>query len=97
MYSEERLLSKKKEIDFQISIELCPNSIIEEIQWFSFQGIMLHKADNIKSSEEHLQLLLRIFSILRIRIWYDESIGYKYVTEAIVRMCINCGKVLVVS
>ena len=32
--------------------------IIEYMQWFSFQGIMLHTADNIKIQAENLQSLL---------------------------------------
>ena len=31
-----------------------PKNIIEDIQWFPFQGIMLHTVDNSKIPEYHL-------------------------------------------
>ena len=52
--SYERILSERKDIDNQNSIELFPKSIIEDMQWYNFWGIMLHIADKIKSTAENL-------------------------------------------
>ena len=47
-------MSIKKEIDCHNSTELWPNIIIEDIQWFPFQDIMFHKADNTKRPSDNL-------------------------------------------
>ena len=51
---------------------------------------MLHTADNIKCPAEHLKSLLKVFSMFRISIWYDDTIGHKDVREAAGIMCIIC-------
>ena len=53
---------------------------------------MLHTANNIKIPVESLQSLLKVFSMLKIRIWYDEIIAHEYVPDDFRVMCINCGK-----
>ena len=64
------------------------------MKWFTFQGIVLHTADNIKHPEEHLQSLLKVFSMFKIRILYDEIIGLEDVPEYVRIMCITCGKII---
>ena len=91
MDAKEILPSKKKQIDCRNSIELWPKSIIEFMQWFHFKIIMLHISDKIKSPAEHLKLFLKLFLMSKIRIWYDGSIGYKYVPEAVGIMRISSG------
>ena len=58
-YAKEILTSKNREIDSHNSIELRRRSIIEDMQWFYFHGIMLHTEDNIKRPAELLQSLLK--------------------------------------
>ena len=65
---KERLPSKKKEIDLQNIIEFWSKNIIEDMQWFPIQGIMVHKSDDIKIPAEHLQSLLKVLSMFKIRI-----------------------------
>ena len=60
------------------------------MQWFPFQGNMLHTENNINSTEENLQSLLKLFSMLNIRIWYDESIVHYDVPDFVGIMFINC-------
>ena len=55
---------------------------------------MLHAADNIECPEEHLKLLLKVFSMFNIKIIYHETIDKKDVPEAVGIMCINCGKLI---
>ena len=57
---------------------------------------MLHAADNNKGLEDHLQTLLKLFYMFKIRIWYDERIVYEVVPYAVGIMCINCVKLLFV-
>ena len=64
------------------------------MQWFPFQGNMLHTENNINSTEEHLQSLLKLFSMLNIRIWYDESIVHYDVPDFVGIMFINCLKTI---
>ena len=56
---------------------------------------MLHTEDNINFPEEHLQLLLKLFSILKIRVWYYKTIKDGDGIEAVGIMCNHYGKVLV--
>ena len=62
------------------------------MKWFPFQCFMLHVEYSIDFPEEHLKSLLKLLSMFKIRIIYDETINNKYVPEAVVIMCINCGK-----
>ena len=62
--------------------------------WFPFQSIMLHTSDYIKSPSDHLQSLLKLFSMFKIMIFYDEKIGHKYFPEYVRIMCVYCGKVI---
>ena len=66
------------------------------MQWFNFQGIMLHAEDNIECTEEHLKSLLKVFSMFNINIIYYETIDDKDVPEGFGIICINCVKLLVV-
>ena len=54
----------------------------------------MHTENHINSPTEYLQLLLKLFLMLKIRIWYDESIFHKYVPDAIGIMYINCVKII---
>ena len=67
---------------------------MEDVQWFPYRIIMLHTARRINSTAEHFQLLLKVFSMLKIRIWYDESIVQDYFPYTVVIMCINCSKTI---
>ena len=51
---------------------------------FLFWFIMLHAEDNIEFPEDHLKLLLKLFSMFKIRIVYDETIDNEDVSEAVV-------------
>ena len=62
------------------------------MEWFPFQVIMLHAADNIQCPAEHLKYLFKAFSILNISIIYNDTIANKYVQKAVGIMCINCGE-----
>ena len=55
---------------------------------------MLHAADNIECPEDHLKLLLKLFSMFNIKIIYDEFIDNKDVPEAVGIIFINCGKIV---
>ena len=54
-YAKEIIHTEKKKFDRHDSREFWTNIIIEYMQWFIFQYIMLHKADNIKHPGYHLQ------------------------------------------
>ena len=62
------------------------------MRWFPLQGIMMHAADSIQCPAENLKKLLNLFSMFKVNIIYDETIGNKYVPDAAGIMCINCGK-----
>ena len=55
---------------------------------------MFHTADNINHPEEHLQSLLKLFSMFKIRILYNDTIGLEYVPEYVGIMHSNCGKII---
>ena len=69
--------------------------MIEDVQWFTFQSIVLHTANIINSPEDHLKSLLKVFSMFMIRIWYDETMYNKNYPYAIGIKCINFGKTIV--
>ena len=71
---KERLTSNEKEIDRHNSQEFWLKSIIGDMNWFPFQGIMLHAADNIECPSDHLKYLLKVLSMFKIKIIYDETI-----------------------
>ena len=62
------------------------------MKWFPFQIIMLHAANNINCPAKHLKTLLKLYSMFKIVIIYDEIIGNKDVPEAVGIMYINCKK-----
>ena len=64
------------------------------MKWFPFQGIMLHATDNIECPSEHLKVLLKLFSIFKIKILYDETIDNEDVPEAVRIMYINCRRII---
>ena len=53
---------------------------------------MLHAEDNIECPADHLKYLLKVFSIFKIKIIYDENIDNEDVPEAVGIMYINYGK-----
>ena len=63
--------------------------------WFPFQGIIFHTADKFKPQPDHLQSLLKIFSMFKIKICWDDTTGLEAYTEAVGIMYINCGKSIV--
>ena len=64
------------------------------MKWFPFRGIIFHAADNIECPAEYLKSLLKVFSMFKIKIIYDETIYNKDVPEAVGIMFINCVKVI---
>ena len=52
----------------------------------------MHVVDNIECPAEHLKYLFKLFSVLNIRIIYDDTFDNKYVPESVGIICINCGK-----
>ena len=69
-----------------------PKSIIEGMKWLPFQDIIVYVAYNIECPAEHLKILLKVLSMLKIKIIYDETIDNEDVPKAVEIMCINCGK-----
>ena len=61
---------------------------------FPFEGIILHTSNNINSPAEHLQALLKLLSMFKLRFWHDDIIAQENVSDAVVIMCINCGKTI---
>ena len=57
---------------------------------------MLHAADNIDCPPENLKPLLKVSLMSKISVIYDNTIDKTNFSEAVVIMCINCGKILVV-
>ena len=55
---------------------------------------MLHTSDNIECPEEHLKSLLKVFSMFKISIIYDDTIDDEDVPEAVGITYINCGKII---
>ena len=58
---------------------------------------MFHAEDNIECPLEHFKYLLKVLSMFKIRIIYDDTIDNEYFPEAVGIMRINYGKLLVVS
>ena len=75
VHNKRKLLSNNEEIDRHNIKYFLPTIIIEDMQWFLFQGIMLHAENNIKSPADHLKSLLKVLSMFKISIRYDESIA----------------------
>ena len=55
---------------------------------------MLYTADNVKFPADYFQSLLKLLSMFKISIWYDESIGRKDIPEDVAIIYINCGKII---
>ena len=53
---------------------------------------MLYKSDNIEYPAENFKYLLKVLSMFKISIIYDETIYNKDIQKAVGIMCINCGK-----
>ena len=68
--------------------------MMEDMQWFYLQSIMVHRGNNTNIPNEHLHYLLKVFSILKIRIWYDETIVNGNAPDSFGIMCINNGKTI---
>ena len=83
---------KEKGFDRHDGQECWPESIIEDMKWFPFQGIMLNAADNIECPEEQLKILLKVFSMFKINIICDETIYNENVLETVGIICINYGE-----
>ena len=71
--SKQKLTSKKRDIGHHHSKELWPETISEDMKRIPFQSIMLHTDNYIKSPSEHLQSLLKLFQMFKIRIWYHHT------------------------
>ena len=52
----------------------------------------MHAADRIEYPADNLKLLLKVFSMFKITIMYDETIDNEDDPEAVEIMCIHCGK-----
>ena len=63
------------------SQKLWPKTIIEDMEWFPFQGTMLYAANHINSPAENFRSLLKLFSMFKIRIQYDETIIKIYILQ----------------
>ena len=46
---------------------------------FPFKGSMLHTSDNIECTAGNFKSLLKLLSMFKIRIIYDDAIGKKFV------------------
>ena len=55
---------------------------------------MFHTENNIETPAGNFQSLLKLFSIFKINIWYDETIVEENVTDTVGIMCINSGKII---
>ena len=64
------------------------------MQWFPFKVIMFHTSNHMNSPVEHLQSLLKLLSMLKIGILYDEAIVAKKFPDDVGIMYINCGKTI---
>ena len=64
------------------------------MQWFPSQGIMFHAADNIKCLEDNFQSLLKLLSMFKINVWYDDTIGNKDLPKAVGIMYTDFGKII---
>ena len=62
------------------------------MKWFLFQGILLHTEDNIDCPVDNLKSFSKVFSMLKIRIIYDETIDSEDIPEAAEIIYINCVK-----
>ena len=78
----EILLPKETGINRRDSQRFLPKNILKDMKWFPFQGVMLHVAYNIECPVEHLNFLLKVFSIFKIRIYMME----KFITNMFQRL-----------
>ena len=78
MTKKKKFCQRKEKLTGTISKNFSKTYIIEDKKWFHFQGIMLYAEDNIERPKYHFKLLLKVFSIFKIRIIYDETIDKEY-------------------
>ena len=74
------------------SMTYWPTSIQEVINWFHFMNIVKHNADRIDNQITLLMLMLKMFSMRKVRFWYDNECDDETDVKIIAIMCINCGK-----
>ena len=53
---------------------------------------MLRKENYINRPDDILHYLLKLFSMFKIRLWYDEIIVREYVLDTVGIICIDCSK-----
>ena len=61
------------------------------MKWFPFQGVIFYAEGNIECTLEHLKLLLKLFSMFKINIIFDETIDNEDISESVEIMYISCG------
>ena len=83
-----------RKIDCHDSCEFYPEIICKDVRWFCFQVIMLQTENNIKMPFDILQSLLKVFSMFKIRIWYDERFVHEDVPDPVEIFYINFGKTI---
>ena len=82
--------SLKKKINCHNRRTYWPSSIVDKIQWFCFQDVMTHAANNTKEHPEQniLESVLTVFSMFMIKNDYDHNVN---MVDFYIK-CINCQK-----
>ena len=89
-----KIYCRCRKIDCHDSCEFYPEIICKDVRWFCFQVIMLQTENNIKMPFDILQSLLKVFSMFKIRIWYDERFVHEDVPDPVEIFYINFGKTI---
>ena len=75
-------------------MKFWPYSIHDDIKWFPFQSVMMHKENIMKIPTELLRSVLKVFSMLNMRVCYEKNTINKQVPDTLGIKCINCGKLV---
>ena len=55
---------------------------------------MLYIEDNMNIPADILQYLLKVFSMFKMRIWYNKYTVHKNIQDVLGIMCANCDKII---
>ena len=84
--------SIKKKIDCNDKTEYLLTSIKEILNWLPFWDIIEFTADRIDHYKKLLPSLLKMFSMFKIKCWYNPGGVKKNISEKISIRCSNRGK-----
>ena len=84
----------KKKIEHNYKTEFWPKIIMKSLNWLPFLDITEFTADKIKNDENLFPLLLKKFTMFKIKCWWNKKEKYdqKQTVEKVSIRCSDCGK-----